>query len=107
MSPVNETRDYDYWHQNKGTDQVWCFMDDVHVHVCQTEGQKPLESTLCSTCEKLILTCMTHTPTMSPVNETQDYDYWHQSKGTDQVWCFMDVVCGIEGQKPVKISVYM
>ena len=39
---------------------------------------------------------------MSPVNVTQDYDYWHQNKGTDQVWRFMDVVCGIEGQKAVE-----
>ena len=49
-----------------------------------------------------MLTCMKHTPTVSPVNETQDFDYWHQNKGTDQVWCFMDVVCGIEGQKAVE-----
>ena len=47
---------------------------------------------------------------MSPVNETQDYDYWYQNKGTDQVWCFMDAVCGIEGQKAVEcvyFAVYM
>ena len=45
---------------------------------------------------------MKRTPTMSPVNVTQDYDYWHQNKSSDQVWCFMDVVCGIEGQKAVE-----
>ena len=61
---------------------------------------------LCRTCEKLILTCMAHTPTMSPVNESHDYDHLHQNKGTDQVWCFMDVVCGIEGQKPVKCGLW-
>ena len=30
---------------------------------------------ICRTCENLILTCTEYTSTMSPVNETQEYDY--------------------------------
>ena len=73
MSPVNVTQDYDYWHQNKGTDQVWCFMDVV----CGIEGEKAEECVYFAIHVKikLMLTCMKRTPTMSPVNETQDYDY--------------------------------
>ena len=37
---------------------------------------------------------------MSPFNETQDYQL--QNKGTEQAWCVIDDVCGIEGQNPVK-----
>ncbi len=58
--------------------------------------------TLCHTCVKLILTCTGHTTTMSPVNETQRYDYQHQNKGSVQVWSFTNDVCRIESQKAMK-----
>ena len=47
------------------------------------------------------LTCTEHTSTMSPVSEThdQDYDYYHQVRGADQVWRFKDDMCRIESQK--------
>ena len=41
--------------------------------------------------EILILTCTEHASTISPVDETQKYDYEHQDNGTDQVWNFRDV----------------
>ena len=36
----------------------------------------------------LILRCTEYASTTSPVNETQKYDYYHQDKGTVQVWKF-------------------
>jgi hypothetical protein len=33
--------------------------------------------------EILILTRMEHTSTTSPINEIQDYDYWHEDKSTE------------------------
>ena len=39
---------------------------------------------------------------MSPVSETQDYDYLHRVKGADQTWNFRDDVCRIERQKAMK-----
>ena len=46
--------------------------------------------------------CTQHTSTMSPVNEIQDYDYYHQIKGNYQIWSFRDELCRIESQKAVK-----
>ena len=40
--------------------------------------------------------------TMSPVSETQDYDYYHQVRGADQIWSFRDDMCRIESQKAMK-----
>ena len=40
----------------------------------------------------LFLACTEHTSTMSPVIETQDYDYLHRVKGADQIWSFRDDV---------------
>ena len=42
------------------------------------------------------------TSTMSPVNETQDYDYLHQVKGAVKIWSFWDDTCRIESQKAMK-----
>ena len=75
MSPVNETQDYDYYHQVRGADQIWSFRDDM----CRIESQKamkcvPFAVNVCL-CEMLFFICSEHTPTMLPVNETQDYDY--------------------------------
>ena len=36
---------------------------------------------------------------MLPDDNTQDYDYYHESKGTGRVWSFTDDVCGVECQK--------
>ena len=73
--PVSETQDYDYYHQVKGADQIWNFIDDV----CRIESQKAMKHVLFAVnvciCEMLFLTCTEHTSTTSPVNETQDYDY--------------------------------
>ena len=44
-------------------------------------------------CEMLILTCIEHTSTMSPVNEAKDYDYLHQVKGAVKIWSFRDDMC--------------
>ena len=47
----------------------------------------------------------THTQgtlTMSPVNETLEYEYRHRNKGTDQVWYLKDEVCRIETKKATK-----
>ena len=47
----------------------------------------------------LFLACTEHTSTMSPVIETQDYDYLHRVKGADQIWSFRDDMCIIESQR--------
>ena len=75
MSPVNETQDYDCWHQDKVSDQIWSF----RYNMCRIESQRamkcePFAIKVCI-CEMLFLTCTEHTSTMSPVNESQDYDY--------------------------------
>ena len=75
VSPVSEALDYDYWHQDKGTDQVWNFRYDV----CRIESQKAMKCASFAVnvciCEMLFLTCTEHTSTVSPVNEALDYDY--------------------------------
>ena len=102
MSPVNEALDYDYQHQDKGTEQIWSFRDDVR----RTESQKPMKCVHLAVnvciCEMLFLTCTEHTSTTSPVTEAQDYDYQHQDKGTDQIWSFRDDVHRTESQTPMK-----
>ena len=61
MSPGNGTRDYDYQHQVKGTDQIWNFRDDV----CRIESQKAMKcvpfAVSAYLCEMLFLTCAEHT----------------------------------------------
>ena len=71
-SPVNETLEYECYHENKGTDQVWSF----RYEVCKIA--------------------------MSPGDETQDYECRHENKGTDHVWYFNDDVCGFEAQIATK-----
>ena len=44
--------------------------------------------------------------TVSPVSETQDYDYLHHVKGAVKSWSFRDDMCRIESQKYIKINVY-
>ena len=48
-------------------------------------------------------TCFPHAPIQKtavlPDDNTQDYDYYHESKGTGRVWSFTDDVCGVESQK--------
>ena len=48
---------------------------------------------ICLVYVKLILTCTEHTSTMSPVDESQDYDYQDQDKTTYQSWSLNDDVC--------------
>ena len=50
----------------------------------------------------LFLTCTEHTSTMSPANETQDYDCLHQVKGTVIIWSLRDDMCRIESQEAMK-----
>ena len=38
----------------------------------------------------------------SPVNESQDYDYKHRDKRTNQIWNFRDDMCRTESQKTMK-----
>ena len=100
--PVNEGQDCDYQHQDKGTDQIWSFRDDMWI----IESQKAMKCVhltvyVCK-CEMLILTCTEHTSTTWPVNEAQDYGYQHQDKGTNLIWNFRDDVCRIESQKSMK-----
>ena len=52
-------------------------------------------------CEMLFLACTEHTSIMSPVDETQDYDYLHQVKGAVIIWTFRDMY-RIESQKAMK-----
>ena len=47
----------------------------------------------------LFLACTEHTSTMSPVNETQDYDCLYQVKGAVIIWSLRDDMCRIESQK--------
>ena len=68
---------------------------------------------MCTVCLKYIciremvfLTCTEHTSTMSPVNETQDYDYLHRVKGANQIWSFKDYICKIESQKAMKCVLF-
>ena len=53
-------------------------------------------------CEMVFLACTEHTSIMSPVIETQDYDYLHRVKGADQIWSFRYDMCRIENQKDMK-----
>ena len=74
--------------------------------MCRIESQKamkcvPFAVNVCL-CEMLFLTCSEHTSAMSPVNETQGYDYYHRNRGTDQIWNLRDDVCRIENQKAMK-----
>ena len=50
----------------------------------------------------VFLACTEHTSIMSPVIETQDYDYLHRVKGADQNWSFRYDMCRIESQKDMK-----
>ena len=83
-------------HVNKGTDQVRYFNDDV----C---GFKTPIATECVhntiRCEKHTLTHTEDSSTVSPGDETQDYECRHENKGTNKVWCFNDDVCGFETKK--------
>ena len=54
----------------------------------------------------LFLTCTEHTSTMSPVNETQDYDCLHRVKSTVIIWSLRDDICRIESQKSVKCVLF-
>ena len=95
MSPGNETQDYECKRENKGTDQVWYFNNDV----CGFETRiatGSVHNTI--TCEKHTLTHTVDSSTMSPGDETQDYECRHENKGTDQVWYFKNDVCGFEAQ---------
>ena len=67
MSLVNESQYYDYYHQDKGIDQIQRWRVELRIEVCTIK--------FCLTHVKLILTRTEHTSTMSPVNEGQDYDY--------------------------------
>ena len=53
-------------------------------------------------CEMLFLAYTEHTSIMSPVIETQDYDYSHRVKGAVKIWSFRDDMCRIESQKAMK-----
>ena len=92
-SPVNGTQEYHYWHEIKSIDQVWDFRDDV----CRIESGKFMK------CVQLAITDVQyvqyvkcshseHTSTTLPIDGTQEYDYWHEDKSTDQVWDFRDCV---------------
>ena len=90
--PGDETQDYECRHEYKGTDQVWYFNDNV----CGFETQIATESVHNTiTCEKNTLTHTEDSSTVSPGDETQDYECRHENKGTDQVWYFNDDVCGL------------
>ena len=54
------------------------------------------------TYEKHTLTHTDVTSTMSPGDETLEYECRHESKGTDQLWCLKDEVCGFETKKATK-----
>ena len=43
--------------------------------------------------EMLFLACSDHISTMSPVSDTQDYDFLYQNKGIDQIRNSRDDVC--------------
>ena len=98
MSPVDDTQDYDYYHENKGTGRVWSLTDDV----CLVKSQKVNERVHFTECVKVILTHTEDTSTMSPGDNTQDYDYYHENKGTGRVWSFTDGVCGVKSQKAIE-----
>ena len=50
----------------------------------------------------LFFTCTDHISTMSPVSETQDYDYLHHVKGAVKLWSFRDDIHRIKSQKAIK-----
>ena len=56
--------------------------------MCRIESLKAMKCVFFTvnvcTCDMLLLTCTEHTSTMSPVSESQDYDYQHQNKGIDR-----------------------
>ena len=63
----------------------------------------PKVYTYCTdTCEKHTLTHTDVTSTMSPGDETLEYECRHENKGTDQLWCLKDEVCGFEAKKATK-----
>ena len=39
---------------------------------------------------------------MSPGDETLEYECRHENKGTDQLWCLEDEVCGFKSKKATK-----
>ena len=39
---------------------------------------------------------------MSPVDDTQVYDYYHENKGTGRVFSFTNGVCGVKSQKAIE-----
>ncbi len=78
----------------------------IEVDLCRIESQKtmrcvPFAVNICIR-EMLFLTCTEHTSTMSPVNETQDYDCLHRVKGAVIIWSLRDDMCRIESQKAMK-----
>ena len=54
------------------------------------------------TCEKHTLTHTDVTSTMSPGDETLEYECRHENKGTDELWCLEDEVCGFKAKKSTK-----
>ena len=100
MSPGDQTLEYECRHESKGIDQRWCLEDEV----CVFEAKKATKSVHCTdTCEKH--TRLTHTDvtsTMSPGDETLEYECRHESKGIDQRWCLEDEVCVFEAKKALK-----
>ena len=44
-------------------------------------------------CEMLTLMYIEHTSTMSPVNEIQDYHYYHQVKGITIKFGALEMMC--------------
>ena len=99
MSPGDQTLEYECRHENKGTDQLWCLKDEV----CGFETKKATKSVHCTdTCEKHTLTHTDVTSTMSPGDQTLEYECRHENKGTDQLWCLEDEVCGFETKKATK-----
>ena len=52
-------------------------------------------------CEMLFSTCTDHISIMSPISETQDYDYLYHVKGAVKIWSFKDDICRIESKKAI------
>ena len=79
--------------------------------MCRIESQKAMKCVLFALnvciCEMLFLARTEHTSTMSPVSETQNFDYYHQIRGADQIWGFRDDMCRIESQKAMKCVPYL
>ena len=96
MSPVSETRTYQYQHQDEAENQIQSFRDGQ----CMIESQKlqNMHTVYHTYTSHPYSHTVEHTLTMSPVSETRTYQYQHQDEAENQIQSFRDKQYMIESQ---------